>query len=217
MMARQKPPGMMSPPSSSGAMMSSSPVGPPMKRPMAPQGIIGPGMRLRGPVPPQYQQGYGPNPQMAPQPPNAQPMDIKKLGMKLGGAISITSSEASFSGPQPPTTMRRPPMPGTSRMMASSPKNDPLGAGPSSASRPPTLPQRHMSQEQPVEVKQEPMDEFEEGEDDLPEDYEEECEGYGEEEEEDEDEEDQEFGQDLYAGDASYDDDVDQHDPQYQH
>jgi len=193
MAARQRPPGMMSP-SSSGHIV-------PSKRSMAPQGIMGPGMRPRGPMPQQFHQGYLPQGQQQ----SGHPMDIKKLGMKLGGAISITSSESGYSSPQQqPSSMRRA-IPSTSRMHASSPKSDPLAP---SVSRPPSLPQRHLSQEQPVEVKQEPMDDmYEEGED-LADDYEEEGEGFGEEEEEEEEDE-QEFGQDaMYAGEAPYDDEV---------
>lgn len=198
MMARQRPPGMMSPNSGQS------------KRPMNPQGILGPGMRPRGPIPQQFhpQQGYSqPQTQQAQQ--GQQPMDIKKLGMKLGGAISITSSESGYpggSGPQPQSSSRRP-IPSTSRMHASSPKNDPL----TSQSRPPSLPPRHGSQEQPVEVKMEPMDDmYEEGED-MQDDYED----FGEEEEEEEDYDGQDEG--MYGGEAPYDEDVDHDGGGYHH
>jgi len=198
MMARQRPTGMMSP--------SSSNSGPPNKRPgMQPQGIMGPGMRPRGSAPQQFQQGYPTG-----------PMDIKKLGRKLGGAISITSSD-NVGGSQPQqAAMRRPSnmQPSTSRNMgghhhaASSPKNDPLAnTGNPGGSRPPSMPPQRA--QDPVEVKQEPMDDI--YEEDMPEDYEGEEEDFGE-EEEDDGEDDQDFGQGsmegMESGYAPYDDEV---------
>lgn len=201
MVSRQRPPGVMSPSGPHGMSQPS------VKRTMAPQGIMGPGMRPRGPVPQQhqYQQNF-PQPPPPPQSQQPHPMDIKKLGMKLGGSISITSSEASFSGgaSAQPSPMRRG-GPSTSRMHSASPKS----SDPASASRASSLPQRHLSQEQPVEVKMEPMDDmYEEGEE-MPEDFEEEGEGFGDEEEEEEEEDDEEFEQEgMYAGEPPYDDDV---------
>ena len=200
MMARPRPTGMMSPQTGPGPA-------PPPKRPM---GIMGPGMRPRGPMPQQFQPGFHPQ--------QGGPMDIRKLGMKLGGAISITSSEPGGSGgPQP--SIRRP-APSTSRVHASSPKNDPLAT---SVSRPPSIPSSRsgsMSHEAPpVEVKEEPMDDiYDEGEEEMHEEYEDEGEAFGE-EEEDEDE-DQDYGQgsmgDMYGSDAPYDDDVDHEGGAYQ-
>ena len=179
---RPRPQGMMSPSSS----------GPPMKRQQMPpqHGLnLGPGMRMRGPAPSApYQQQY--------QPQGGPSMDIKRLGAKLGGAISITSSD--HQSPQP---LRRP-MPSTSRVHAASPKSDPLAT----SSRPPmSQRQDRLSQEVPVEVKQEPMDDdmYEEGEE-MPEDYEDE-EAFGEEEEEEDGEQEYEDG--MY-GDAPYDDEA---------
>lgn len=200
MAARQRPAGLMSPSGPHGMSQPS------VKRAMAPQGIMGPGMRPRGPVPQphQYPPNFPPPPQQQ-QPQQPHPMDIKKLGMKLGGSISITSSEASFSGgaaAAQPSAIRRVGGPSTSRMHSSSPKSSD-----SAASRASSLPQRHLSQEQPVEVKMEPMDDmYEEGEE-MPEDYEEE--GFGDEEEEEEEEDDEEFEQEgMYPGEPPYDDDV---------
>jgi len=171
---------------------------------MQPRGIMGPGMRPRGSAPQQYQQGYP-----------GQPMDIGLLGKKLGGAISITSSDnAGGQGGQPQQASMRRPMPSTSRgMHSSSPKNDPLGG----ARQPSLPPQRAMSQD-PVEVKMEPMDDI--YEEDMHDDFEgEEEEGdFGEEEEEGED--DQDFGQGgmdgMYAGDAPYDDEGEHDQAAYQ-
>ena len=105
--------------------------------------------------------------------------------------------------------------PSTSRNMgghhhaASSPKNDPLAnTGNPGGSRPPSMPPQRA--QDPVEVKQEPMDDI--YEEDMPEDYEgEEEEGdFGEEEEDGED--DQDFGQGsmegMEPGYAPYDDEV---------
>ena len=178
---RPRPHGMMSPSSSSG---------PPMKRQHHPQhNILGPGMAMRPRAPPQQYPQY---------PPQGGSMDIKRLGQKLGGAISITSSE--HQSPQP---LRRP-MPSTSRgAHASSPKSDPLAT----TSRPPLSSQRQdrLSQEVPVEVKQEPMDDmYEEGEE-MPEDFENEEEEFGDEEEEEDGE--QEYEEGMYEeGEAPYDD-----------
>merc|ERR1719219_1604331 len=94
--------GMMSP-SSAGMMSGPSPSNPPTKRPM---GIMGPGMRPRGPHPQQFQH---PPPQM----------DIRKLGKKLGGAISITSSDQQPPQQPPQQPSMRRPMPSTSRMHTS--------------------------------------------------------------------------------------------------
>ena len=165
------------------------PSGPPMKR----QPILGPGMAVRPRGPPPGQHPYQQYPQQGGS------MDIKRLGAKLGGAISITSSE--HQSPQP---LRRP-MPSTSRGVghASSPKSDPLAT----TSRPPMPSQRpdRLSQEvQPVEVKQEPMDDMYEEADEMADDYEDE-EGFGEEEEEDDGE--QEYEEEgMYEGEAPYDD-----------
>ena len=137
-------------------------------------GFMGPGMRLRGPAPhhqQQYQSG-----------PPHQGIDVKRLGLKLGGGISISSSGDQQQQPIAPSTSRRMPMPGPSRMHSSSPKSDPLAT----SNRPSVSRQSNLSQDiSPVEVKQEPMDDmFEEGEE-LPEDEEDfDEEDYGEEEEE---------------------------------
>merc|ERR1719189_2399784 len=116
---------------------------------------MGPGMRPRGPHPQQFQH---PHPQM----------DIRKLGKKLGGAISITSSDQQ--PPQQPS-MRRP-IPSTSRMHASSPKSDPLATPPVRPPPPPPAsinPQQRLSAQDPVEVKEEPMDDFDYDGEDMPE------------------------------------------------
>merc|ERR1711953_1093307 len=131
-------------------------------------------------------------PQQYPQyPPQGGSMDIKRLGQKLGGAISITSSE--HQSPQP---LRRP-MPSTSRgAHASSPKSDPLAT----TSRPPLSSQRQdrLSQEVPVEVKQEPQEMDEMYEDEMPEDFE---------DEEEEEDGEQEYEEGMYEeGEAPYDD-----------
>ena len=171
---------------------------------------MGPGMRPRGSAPQQYQQGYP-----------GQPMDIGLLGKKLGGAISITSSDnAGGQGGQPQQASMRRPMPSTSRgMHASSPKNDPLGGSMGGARQPSLPPQRQGSMSQdPVEVKMEPMDDI--YEEDMHDDFEgEEEEGdFGEEEEEGED--DQDFGQGpmdgMYPSDAPYDDEGEHDQAAYQ-
>ena len=163
-------------------------------RPPMGMGISGPGMRPRGPAPQQFQQQYQPR----------SGVDMKGISMKLGGAISITSSSSEGG----PTAARgRPPMPGPSRMNVSSPKNDPLAT----TSRSSMPRQRELSQEPPpVEVKQEPMDDmYEEGED-IPEDFDEED--YGEEEEE------EGLYQDgMYPGEAPYDEDVENDEGEYAH
>ena len=213
----QRPTGMMSP--------SSGPMG--NKRPMQPRGIMGPGMRPRGSAPQQFQQGYP-----------GHPMDISLLGKKLGGAISITSSDQNSGGagnsgqPQQQASMRRP-MPSTSRQgmhAVSSPKSDPLAGsmGNSGGARQPSIPAQRGQQGQsqvainqdPVEVKQEPMDDiYEEDMHDDFDDGEEEEGDFGEEEEEDGDE-DQDFGggpmDDMYAGEPPYDDDVEHDQSGYQ-
>jgi len=213
----QRPTGMMSP--------SSGPMG--NKRPMQPRGIMGPGMRPRGSAPQQFQQGYP-----------GHPMDISLLGKKLGGAISITSSDQNSGGvgnsgqPQQQASMRRP-MPSTSRQgmhAVSSPKSDPLAGsmGNSGGARQPSIPAQRGQQGQgqvainqdPVEVKQEPMDDiYEEDMHDDFDDGEEEEGDFGEEEEEDGDE-DQDFGggpmDDMYAGEPPYDDDVEHDQAGYQ-
>ena len=177
---RPRPHGMMSPSSSSG---------PPIKR--HPQhNILGPGMAMRPRAPPhQYPHQY-------PQPGGSNV--LKGLSAKLGGAISITSSE--HQSPQP---LRRP-MPSTSRgAHASSPKSDPLAT----TSRPPLSSQRQdrLSQEVPVEVKQEPQEMDEMYEDEMPEDFEHEEEDFGDEEEEEDGE--QEYEEGMYEeGEAPYDD-----------
>lgn len=233
MSARQRPQGIMSPSGAAGMMSQSnvgmipqsnagmispsnaglistamsnpagmmSPSGPSTKRSMAPQNILGPGMRPRGPHPQQFQQ-------------QPHPMDIRKLGKKLGGAISITSSD--HQPPQQPS-MRRP-MPSTSRMHTSSPKSDPLATP---GGRPPSIPSQRLSQEA-VEVKEEPIDDdYYDGEEIPEDDYDEEGEegdGYGEEEEEEDDEQD--YGQasfdGMYGGEAPYDDDVEHDGGAYQ-
>jgi len=210
----QRPPGMMSP--------SGGPLG--NRRPMQPRGIMGPGMRPRGGSnPQQFQQGYP-----------GQPMDIGLLGKKLGGSISITSSESSGgqggnTGGQPQQASMRRPMPSTSRgMHASSPKSDPLASSMGGPARQPSLgpAQRQgagsgsgsMNQD-PVEVKQEPIDDI--YEEDMHDDFEgdEDEEGdFGEEEEEGEEDQDFEQGpmDGMYAGESPYDDDVEHDQAAYQ-
>ena len=155
-----------------------------------PPGFMGPGMRLRGPAP--HHQQYQGGPHMR------EGVDLKRLGMKLGGSISISSSGEQQQQPIAPSTSRRP-MPGPSRMHSSSPKSDPLAT----SNRPSVSRQSNLSQDAPVEVKQEPMDDmFEEGEE-LPEDEEDyDEEDYGEEEEE------EGYVQEgMNPGEAPYDDD----------
>jgi len=208
MAARQRPQGIMSP--SSAGMMSPSQSnagmmpasGPPRQRSMGPQNIMGPGMRPRGPHPQQFQH---PHPQM----------DIRKLGKKLGGAISITSSDQQPPQQPPQQPSMRRPMPSTSRMHTSSPKSDPLATP---GGRPPSITSQRLSQD-PVEVKEEPMEDFYEGEgeEDMPEDYDDEDgEGYAEDEEEEDDEQD--YGQEvgMYPGEAPDDDYVEHDDGAYQ-
>jgi hypothetical protein len=196
---RQRPAGMMSPS--------------PSKRPIPPHGMMGQGFRPRGPIPSllqqqMHQQG-GPH-----QPP--QPMDMKRLGMKLGGSISISSSEPALGMMSPQASPRRP-MPSTSRGSGnvSSPRSDPMP----SSSRPPggSGVQRQGSvvmQSDPI-IKEEPMEDdlYEEGEEEMAEDYEEGEEAYGE-EEEDDDDEDGDYGQAsldaMYGTEAPYDDEADQ-------
>jgi len=205
---RQRPAGMMSPSGGSAMGQNMGNKGRPGMQPRG--GIMGPGMRPRGSAPQQYQQGYP-----------GQPMDIGLLGKKLGGAISITSSDnAGGQGGQPQQASMRRPMPSTSRgMHASSPKNDPLGGSMGGARQPSLPPQRQGSMSQdPVEVKMEPMDDI--YEEDMHDDFEgEEEEGdFGEEEEEGED--DQDFGQGpmdgMYPSDAPYDDEGEHDQAAYQ-
>jgi len=156
---------------------------------MAQQGFnFGPGMRPRGPGP----QHFSKAPQAQPRHGN---VDMKRLGMKLGGAISISSSDSDRENPTASSSQR--PIPGPSRMHVSSPR-------PRMSSLP---------QESAVEVKQEPMDDmYEEGEEgeEIPEDYDED---FGEEEEEEGYYDDMEG---IYPGEAPYDEDVENDDGVYQ-
>jgi hypothetical protein len=188
----------------------------PSKRPMQPQGLIGQ-QEFRPRCPPplllqqQHQQQQMPQQGHHPQ----QTMDIKRLGMKLGGSISIISSEP-LSG-MPPQAAPRRPITTTSRTQpghVSSPRSDALSTSSSSSSRPPvSAGQRQVGaliQPDPLEVKEEPMDDmYEEGEEMPEEDYEEGEEAYGEEEEEEE-EDDGDYGQvahdGMYGAEAPYDD-----------
>ena len=157
-------------------------------------GPMGPGMRPRGIAPQQFQQGY-------PQHPH-QPMHKREmLGRKLGSGISITYSDNAGGVGQPQQASMRRPMP--------SAKNYPLASGMPSQSRQGT------SMQDPVEVKQEPMDDMYEG--DMAEEYEEgeeeEREDFGEEEDDDEEgDEDQEFEEGsmeaMEPGYAPYDEEV---------
>ncbi len=108
-----------------------------------------------------------------PRGPSGASMDIKKLGMKLGGQISISSSSSTSSastsaGPSSSSqSPRRPMVAGSRRPMMGGAGVDPgVASGSGLASRPPAKPHHHQQHHQdPVEVKQEPMDdEFEEGE-----------------------------------------------------